>query len=105
MNKTNSENGHLVFSIFKKKQENNGVGDISSLFQRHCQTNDNEDNKDEISPTPLFSCFFLNIKNTRCGGCRGFGSELRKSDFPDLHKQAVIYQRLFIYSKVLFERL
>ena len=39
-NKTNSENGHLVFSIFKKKQENNGVGDISSLCQRHCQTND-----------------------------------------------------------------
>ena len=28
----NSENGHLVFSIFKKKQENNGVGDISSLL-------------------------------------------------------------------------
>ena len=24
-NNTNSENGHLVFSIFKKKQENNGV--------------------------------------------------------------------------------
>ena len=39
-NKTNSENGHLVFSVFKKRQENNGVGDISSLFQRHCQTND-----------------------------------------------------------------
>ena len=38
-NKTNSENGHLVFSIFKKKQENNGVGDILSLFQRHCQSN------------------------------------------------------------------
>ena len=38
-NKTNSENRHLVFSIFKKNQENNGVGDISSLFQRHCQTN------------------------------------------------------------------
>ena len=38
-NETNSKNGHLVFSIFKKKQENNGVGDISSLFQRHCQTN------------------------------------------------------------------
>ena len=32
------ENGHLVFSIFKKKQENNGVADISSLFQRHYQT-------------------------------------------------------------------
>ena len=31
-NRTNSENGHLVFSIFEKKQENNGVGDISSLF-------------------------------------------------------------------------
>ena len=28
-NKTNFENRHLVFSIFKKKQENNGVGDIS----------------------------------------------------------------------------
>ena len=28
-NKTNFENGHLVFSIFKKKQENNGVGYIS----------------------------------------------------------------------------
>ena len=39
-NKTNSENGHLVFSIFKKKkQENNGVSDISSLFLGHCQTN------------------------------------------------------------------
>ena len=37
---TNSENRHLVFLIFKKKkQENDGVGDISSLFQRHCQTN------------------------------------------------------------------
>ena len=24
----------------KKPQENDGVGDISSLFQRHCQTND-----------------------------------------------------------------
>ena len=22
-----------------KEQENDGVGDISSLFQRHCQTN------------------------------------------------------------------
>ena len=30
-----------------KKQENDGVGDISSLFQRHCQTNG-----------------FLNIENT-----------------------------------------
>ena len=39
----------------KKKQENDGVGDISSLFQRHCQTW----NKDEISSTPSFSCFFL----------------------------------------------
>ena len=38
-NKTNSENRHLVFLIFKKEQENDGVGDISSLFQRHCQTN------------------------------------------------------------------
>ena len=37
-NKTNSENRHLVFLIFKKEQENDGVGDISSLFQRHCQT-------------------------------------------------------------------
>ena len=33
-NKTNSENRHLVFLIFKKEQENDGVGDISSLFQR-----------------------------------------------------------------------
>ena len=39
-NKTNSENRHLVFLIFKKEQENDGVGDISTLFQRHCQTND-----------------------------------------------------------------
>ena len=39
-NKTNSENRHLVFLILKKEQENDGVGDISSLFQRHCQTND-----------------------------------------------------------------
>ena len=38
-NKTNSENRHLVFLIFMKKHENDGVGDISSLFQRHCQTN------------------------------------------------------------------
>ena len=38
-NKTNSENRHLVFLIFKKEQENDEVGDISSLFQRHCQTN------------------------------------------------------------------
>ena len=38
-NNTNSENGHLVFLVFKKNQENNGVGDISSFFQRHCQTN------------------------------------------------------------------
>ena len=37
-NKTNSENRHLEFLIFKKEQENDGVGDISSLFQRHCQT-------------------------------------------------------------------
>ena len=44
LNKTNSENRHLVFVIFKKKkQENDGVGDFSSLFQRQlsnqCQTN------------------------------------------------------------------
>ena len=39
INKTNSKNRHLVFLTFKKKGENNGVGDISSLFQRHCQTN------------------------------------------------------------------
>ena len=84
-NNTNSANKHLVFSIFMKKQENNGVGDISPLFQRHCQR---LWNKDEISstiidfvvfllnvfeiktkyhaPTPLFSSFFLNIENTRC---------------------------------------
>ena len=61
-NKTNSENRHLVFLVFKKEQENDGVGDISSLFQRHCRTNV----KDEISPTPSFSCSFLNIRNTRC---------------------------------------
>ena len=30
---------YLVFLIFKKEQENDGVGDISSLFERHCQTN------------------------------------------------------------------
>ena len=29
-----NENRHLVFLIFKKEQENDGVGDISSLFQR-----------------------------------------------------------------------
>ena len=56
--KTNSGNGHLVFSIFKKKQENNGVGDISSI-PKALSIN-------EISPTPLFFCFFLNIENTRC---------------------------------------
>ena len=38
-NETNSENRHLVFLIFKKKEGNNGVGDISSSFQIHCQTN------------------------------------------------------------------
>ena len=32
-NKANSENRHLVFLIFKKEQENDGVGDISSLFK------------------------------------------------------------------------
>ena len=32
-NRTNSENRHLVFSLFKKQQENNGVGDISSIFE------------------------------------------------------------------------
>ena len=62
--KTNSGNSHLVFLIYKKKQENDGVGDISSLFQRRCQTNDNDNgnvfgNKDEISPTPSFSYIFL----------------------------------------------
>ena len=84
-NKKNSENRHLVFSIFNKKEENNGVGawyfvfisktfskkttksmivdDISSLFQRRWQC---LWNKGEISPTPLFSCFFMNIENTRC---------------------------------------
>ena len=34
----------LVFILYsrysRKKQENNGVSDILSLFQRHCQTND-----------------------------------------------------------------
>ena len=49
-NKTNSENRHLVILIFKKKQQN----DSSVIL------------KDEISPTPSFSCFFLNIRNTRC---------------------------------------
>ena len=33
-NKTNSENSHRVFLIFKKEQENDGVGDISSLFKQ-----------------------------------------------------------------------
>ena len=42
VNKTNSENGHRVFSIFKKKQGNNGVG---FLFSR---------------------VFFLNVENTKC---------------------------------------
>ena len=32
-NNTTSKNGHLVLSIFKKKQENDGVSDISFLFQ------------------------------------------------------------------------
>ena len=30
LNKTNAENGHRVFSIFKKKQGNNGVGFLFS---------------------------------------------------------------------------
>ena len=55
-NKTNFENRCLVFLLFKKEQDNDGVGDISSLFQRHCQTNVNHS----------FSCSFLNIRNTRC---------------------------------------
>ena len=39
----------------QNKTRNDGVGDISSLFQRHCQTNTS------------FSCFFfLNIRNARC---------------------------------------
>ena len=30
----------ILYSRYsRKKQKNNGVGDISSLFQRHCQTN------------------------------------------------------------------
>ena len=33
-NKTNSENRHLVFSIFKKKQENDGVGIISFFIPK-----------------------------------------------------------------------
>ena len=62
--KQNSENGHLVSLIFKKKHENDGVGDIPPLSQRHCQTNVVDNvfgfwNKDEISPTPSFSCIFL----------------------------------------------
>ena len=28
-----------ILDIKKKQQGNNGVGDISSLLQRHCQTN------------------------------------------------------------------
>ena len=32
MNKTNSENRHLVFLIFKKKQENDEVGDQTNVF-------------------------------------------------------------------------
>ena len=47
-----SQNGHLVFSIFKKKQENNGVGGINTKYHRLW-------NKNEISP-------FLNVENTRC---------------------------------------
>ena len=46
-NKTNSENEHLVLSIFKEKiqQKSNVVDDISSLFQdnfmwRHYVSND-----------------------------------------------------------------
>ena len=87
-NKTNSENGHLVFSIFKKKQENSGVGDISSLFQRHCQTNEHE-----ISPTPLFSCLFLEYREykmsifgicfilyfLKLSACRGYKGEVRST--------------------------
>ena len=29
----------LYLRYSRKKQKNNGVGDISSLFQRHCQNN------------------------------------------------------------------
>ena len=78
-NKTNSEKGHLVFSVFKKKQENNGVGDISSLFQTHCQTND--------------SCFFLEYREykmsifgicfilyfLKLSACRGYKGEVRST--------------------------
>ena len=32
----------ILYSRYKK-QENNGVGDISSLFQRHCQISVNQD--------------------------------------------------------------
>ena len=38
-NETNFENEHLVSSILKEKQENNGVGDLWFLFHRHCPTN------------------------------------------------------------------
>ena len=48
-NKTNSENRHLVFLIYKKKkQENDRVGDISSLFQTHCQTNRSQHYKQAV---------------------------------------------------------
>ena len=60
-NTTNSKNRHIVFWIFMKKQENNRVSDILSLLPNQYLWN-----KDEITLTLLFSCFFLNIENTRC---------------------------------------
>ena len=51
-NETNSEDGHLVFLIFKIKQECiDRDSNISSLFQLSLS---------------MHSCFILNIKNTRC---------------------------------------
>ena len=39
-NKTNSETRHLVLLIFKKEQENEGVGDISSIFRVYSNITD-----------------------------------------------------------------
>ena len=104
-NKTNSNNGHLVqYSWYsREKQESNGIGDISFLFERHCQTNHwfrhlvflicKKKKQENIHSSKTFQiCFFpwistmqdVHFRNLfffyllKLSVCRGFWSELRK---------------------------
>ena len=69
-NKTDSDNGHLVFSIFKEKQENNGFGDISSLFS--CFFLEYREYKMSIFGI-CFILYFLKLS-----ACRGFYTSIPK---------------------------